>query len=78
MAPILLRLAGRDALMDDTEFEPPDVEFGQAADGLSSERVAVIRADGNGQAELLKQAGEDGKDARLLYRGKAVAAEQEA
>ena len=46
MAPVLLRVPGRDALEANAETEPPDREFTPAIEGVrGGERDAVVGAD---------------------------------
>src|SRR6202162_599066 len=56
MTPVLLRVAGRDALNSDPQAEPPHRELAQVEQRMcGSERHTVIAADVGGQSALLKK-----------------------
>jgi hypothetical protein len=77
--PVLLRMAGLDALDLDAQAQPPDGKLRETeeADG-AGEGNAVVGADGVGQAALAKQPVEGG-DGEILPRGlQGLAQEQEA
>lgn len=78
MAAILLRMSGLDEFGADAQVEPPDLEFGEAEDGLSGKRDAIIRANQGREAELSEEAFEDGLDERERNRRERLAAEEEA
>ena len=78
MTPVLLRPSWSDPFVGNAQLDPPDREFGQAADGLGGEGHALVGADGLGQAELGEDALEHGQGPFLAHRGQAVAAQQKA
>ena len=43
---VLLWITGRDALMSDSELEPPDVQASQPMNACGSKRSAVVASDG--------------------------------
>jgi len=52
---VLLRVAGPDALDPDAEAQPPDRHAREVVEAVGAgERMAVVRADGGGQAALLE------------------------
>jgi hypothetical protein len=64
---VLLRLAGLDALVSNTELEPPGGELGEARRGLGGEGRAIVRTDGVGQAKGLEES-EQSPSVRVLGR----------
>jgi hypothetical protein len=53
---VLLGTAWGDALVSDSELEPPDVEAVEAVNPCRGKGSAVVAADGVGKAVLTKQA----------------------
>src|SRR5256885_6421214 len=70
---VLLWMRGQDALMLDTEPQPPDVETSKPVDAGGGEGHAVIGANGAGQPVLPKEPIENGVDAVALGGKHAVA-----
>src|SRR2546429_4081016 len=73
---VLLWMRGQDALMLDTEPQPPDVETRKPVDAGGGEGHAVIGANGAGQPVLPKEPIENGVDAVALGGKQAVAREK--
>jgi hypothetical protein len=78
MGAVFLGAAGVDALVDDVEAHPPDVEEGEPVNGLGREGDAVVGPNGAGQAVVAEGALEDGARGHRLGGEQAVAGEQEA
>ena len=77
VTPVLLRMAGGDALEADTEAQPPHGEFAEAIQGMRRrERHAVVGPDRLRPAKLLKRALEDAEGVPLLRRGQRFAGQQ--
>ena len=60
---VLLGTAGGDALVSDSELQPPDVEAVEAVNARGGEGGAIVTADGIGEAVLTEQTHELGFDA---------------
>ena len=78
MGAVLLWTRGRDALVNDAELHPPDVQCREAVDAGRGEGRAVVGADGIGQAHLAEERAEDGLRLAGLHRGQAVAGQHAA
>src|ERR1700681_2494933 len=74
---VLLRVAGLDALDADPQPQPPHRELAQTEEGTGArERMAVVGADGQRQAEVLKSPLKHGKGVHLLGGREGVAAQK--
>jgi len=76
MRSVLLRAAGGDALVNDAELDPPDVELAETVNAGRGKGYAVVATDGVGQATLAKQALEGGAGPNGLHVGQAIAAQK--
>src|ERR1051326_8154791 len=73
---VLLRATWRDALMSDSELQPPDVQSAEAVNSGRGKGCAVVAANGARQAMLAKEAKELRLDAVGAHVEQAVTAEQ--
>lgn len=76
MAAVLLRASGLDEFGADAQMEPPDLEFGEAENGLGGKGDAIIRANQGGQAEFGEESSEDGLDERKRDGWERLATEE--
>ena len=68
--PLLLGMAGLDALDLDAEAQPPDGEFAEAIEGVGRDKGhAVVGANGLGEAKFFERALKHGEGEFLLGRG---------
>lgn len=67
---VLLRRGGFGQLREDSQFDPPDGEPGEPAEGDAGEGRAVVRADDPGQAVFLEEPG------KMMLGGFMAGAEQ--
>ena len=76
MAAILLGMGGLDEFGADAQMEPPDLESGEAEDGLGGKRNAIIRANQGWETELGEEALKDRLDERQGDSWEGLAAEE--
>ena len=73
---VFLRARREDALVNDSELHPPDVQLAQPVKSPRSERCPVVRTDRFGKADLAKQASERGLGALGLHGRKSLAKQE--
>ena len=73
-----MRRGGLDEVGQDPEANPPEGEYREATEGLGGKRDAIVGANADGQALLLKGAQEDGPTLLDWCARKRATAEQEA
>ena len=77
-APVLLRMAGRDALRRDAQFDEMDGEGGEAAESDGRERGSVVGSYGVGESALVEGALDDGEDVGEGWAREPFASDEEA
>src|SRR2546423_15170660 len=76
MLAVLLGTGRRNALMDDAELHPPDIEGREAMNPGRGERGAIVSPDRLGQADLPEERAEHGLRERRLHRRESATHQQ--
>lgn len=71
MAAVLLRVSGLDRLGANAQMKPPNLEFGEAEDGLSGKRDAIIQQIRAGRPNWVKRRSKTGRTNGRAMAGRA-------